>query len=75
MTRIILVRHGQSVANANLIFAGHSDFDLTDFGRAQAELLAKHLHKNEKIDAIYSSDLKRAYNTDSDSIGSASFKW
>lgn len=63
MTRIILVRHGQSVANANLIFAGHSDFDLTDFGRAQAELLAKHLHKNEKIDAIYSSDLKRAYNT------------
>ena len=63
MTRIILVRHGQSVANANFIFAGHSDFDLTDFGKDQAELVAKYLVENEKIDAIYSSDLKRAYNT------------
>ena len=63
MTKIILVRHGQSVANANFIFAGHSDFDLTDFGREQAELVAKYLAANEKIDAIYSSDLKRAYNT------------
>ena len=63
MTRIILVRHGQSEANANFIFAGHSDFPLTEFGHAQAKLVAEYLAKNEKIDAIYSSDLKRAYYT------------
>ena len=63
MTRIILVRHGQSEANANQIFAGHSDFPLTQFGHKQAKLVAEYLAKNEKIDAIYSSDLKRAYYT------------
>lgn len=63
MTRIILVRHGQSEANANQIFAGHSDFPLTEFGHKQAKLVAEYLAKNEKIDAIYSSDLKRAYYT------------
>ena len=63
MTRIILVRHGQSEANANQIFAGHSDFPLTEFGHKQAALLGKYLKEHEKIDRIYSSDLKRAYQT------------
>ena len=63
MTRIIIVRHGQSEANANMIFAGHSDFPLTEFGHKQAKLVAEYLAKTEKIDAIYSSDLKRAYFT------------
>ena len=60
---MILVRHGQSEANAKAIFAGHSDFDLTELGRHQAELVATYLCETQKIDKIYSSDLKRAYNT------------
>ena len=63
MTRLIITRHGQSIANAQLRFAGHSDFDLSDVGHAQAALVAKYLCENEHIDAIYSSDLLRAYNT------------
>ena len=64
MTRIIMIRHGQSVANAQSRFAGHSDFDLTDLGRLQAECAAKYLRKiGERPDAIYSSDLLRAHNT------------
>ncbi len=63
MTRLIVVRHGQSEANAGAIFAGHSDFDLTDYGRRQAELVAEYLVAREHIDVIYSSDLLRAYNT------------
>ncbi len=63
MTRIIMVRHGQSMANAHHLFAGHSDFDLSDFGKKQAEAAAKYLLGREKIDVIYASDLKRAYNT------------
>ena len=63
MTRLIITRHGQSIANAQLRFAGHSDFDLSETGHTQAALVAKYLCENLHIDAIYSSDLLRAYNT------------
>ena len=63
MTRLIITRHGQSIANAQFRFAGHSDFDLSDVGHAQAELAAEYISKKFKIDYIYSSDLLRAYNT------------
>lgn len=63
MTTIVLIRHGQSVANLNLQFAGHFDADLSDLGRAQAELTAEEVTKRFNIDKIYSSDLLRAYNT------------
>lgn len=61
-TEILIVRHGESMGNRERIFAGHFDVDLTERGYMQAEATADFL-KNEKIDAIYSSDLKRAYNT------------
>ncbi len=63
MTQLIMIRHGQSVANEQKRFAGHSDFDLTELGRRQAELAGGYIYKNFKVDAIYASDLKRAYNT------------
>ena len=63
MTRLILVRHGQSLANAEHIFAGHSDFDLSELGHTQARLAADYLATHESIDAIYASDLLRAYHT------------
>lgn len=62
MTKIILERHGQSLGNANRIFLGHTDLSLTEEGKEQARITAEHL-KAEQIDAIYSSDLKRAYET------------
>ncbi len=61
-TKIILIRHGQSVGNATKTILGHTDLDLSELGYKQAEVTANEL-KNEKIDLIYSSDLKRAYNT------------
>ncbi len=63
MTDIIVVRHGQSVANELDKFAGFDDYDLTDLGRKQAELCAEYIKEHYKIDAVYASDLKRAYNT------------
>ena len=63
MTQLILVRHGQSLANADRLFAGHSDFDLSDFGKEQASMTARYLFEKEKIDVIYASDLLRAYHT------------
>ena len=63
MTRLVITRHGQSIANAEYRFAGHSDFDLSEIGKAQAELTSQYICANEKINVIYSSDLLRAYNT------------
>lgn len=62
MTRIIFVRHGESVGNLEKRYYGHTDGALTERGREQARRTAKYL-KDEKIDAAYSSDLIRAYET------------
>ena len=61
-TTICLVRHGESLANLQDAFLGHGDLELTERGRAQAKLAAAFLEKLG-ADAIYSSDLIRAYET------------
>lgn len=63
MTTIILVRHGQSLGNAEKKFLGHTDLDLSEKGYLQAKYAGEYISKNFKIDKIYSSDLLRAYNT------------
>ncbi len=63
MTRLIMIRHGESVTNFTGIFTGQLDVALTDQGLLQAELAARYVCENFKIDEIYSSDLQRAYNT------------
>lgn len=62
MTKITVIRHGQSQGNVNKIICGHYDTPLTDIGREQAKLTGKHL-VGKKIDRIYSSDLCRAKET------------
>ena len=61
-TKIIIIRHGESLGNLNQIMLGHTDIDLAPRGYVQAEACTEYL-KNEHIDAIYSSDLIRAYHT------------
>jgi broad specificity phosphatase PhoE len=62
VTRLYLVRHGQSAGNAEGRFGGHSPTPLSELGRQQAEITARALAK-ERIKAIYSSDLLRAIQT------------
>jgi len=62
MTEIIIARHGETEWNVGEIFRGRIDIELNETGIKQAELLAKYLSKL-KIDAIYSSPLKRALRT------------
>lgn len=62
ITKIILERHGESIGNAERRCLGHTDLDLSPLGYRQAEIAARALAE-EKIDAIYSSDLVRAHNT------------
>ena len=62
MTEIILARHGETDWNVEEIFRGRIDIELNETGIKQAELLAEYLG-DLKIDAIYSSPLKRALKT------------
>ena len=62
MTRIILVRHGETEWNRESRIQGHTDSVLTAEGRAQAAAIGARLAA-ERIDAIVSSDLGRAMDT------------
>lgn len=62
MTKIFLVRHGQSEANLSGLFLGQKNLDLTELGHMQAQKTAEYL-KGVHIDKIYASDLIRAYHT------------
>ncbi len=60
--KLILTRHGETIENVNKILQGWNDTNLNKNGIQQAKQLAKRL-KDINIDLIYSSDLKRAFNT------------
>jgi broad specificity phosphatase PhoE len=60
--KLILTRHGETEENRKGIVQGHLPGTLSSEGIMQANKLAIRL-KKEKIDAIYSSDLKRAADT------------
>ena len=62
MLHLILVRHGETEWNAQRRYQGQSDVPLSALGRRQAELVAGRL-AGQKIDAVYASDLKRAWET------------
>lgn len=64
-TELILVRHGESVANVTPVIGGMTgDVGLTDRGRQQAELLADRLRAERfTADVLYASTLPRAQQT------------
>ncbi len=62
MSRLLLVRHGITEFNSARRFMGYSDIELSAAGYRQVEQLRDRL-MNDKIDAVYSSDLRRALVT------------
>ena len=62
MSKLLLVRHGITEFNRDRRFMGHSDVELSADGYRQVERLRDRL-VNEQIDAVYSSDLRRALVT------------
>ena len=67
MRQLLLIRHGLTEWNTSGKLQGHSDIELSDEGRAQAEALRGRLGALERgglrIDRVVSSPLKRAYQT------------
>ncbi len=59
-TQLVLIRHGQTAANLEDRWQGHSDGELTDEGMRQADLVARHL---PEVGAVYTSPLARARDT------------
>jgi len=59
---LILVRHGESLWNAQGRVQGHSESSLNELGREQARRVAQHLAK-QKVHAVYASDVSRAVET------------
>jgi alpha-ribazole phosphatase len=62
MTKLILIRHGETDWNVEDRYTGQSDIPLNARGLQQADTLASN-ERVKKIDAIYSSDLQRASET------------
>ena len=62
MTKIYLVRHGITDWNKRRLTQGHSDIELNEDGKAQAAAAGQRM-SHLRLDAVYSSDLRRALDT------------
>lgn len=63
---LVLIRHGVTAWNQQRRFQGQIDTPLSEEGHQQAMLTARHLSmisQAQPINAIYASDLKRAWST------------
>ncbi len=64
MSRLLLVRHGQSTWNASGHWQGQADPPLTDLGHDQAAAAALRIVELlGSVDAVRASDLERAHHT------------
>src|SRR3712207_5925961 len=59
---LLLIRHGQSTANATGVWQGQMEFPLSECGRWQARRVGRAL-AGERFDGLYSSPLGRASET------------
>lgn len=61
---LILIRHAETDANRNYVVQGRFDNPLNEYGIRQAEQTGMFLkNRGEKFDLVFSSPLKRAFNT------------
>lgn len=64
MVKLVLIRHGQSIANQDNVYTGWSDVPLTDLGRQQARQAGQLLQQTGlQFMAIHTSVLSRAIVT------------
>ena len=62
MSKLILVRHGESEYNAKELWTGWLDIPLSDKGRIEAKEAGEEI-KDLKVDAVFTSDLIRSKQT------------
>jgi len=62
MTKVYVVRHGQTAWNLEEVFRGRADIPLDDTGKKEVHLAGEAL-KDETLHAVYSSPLSRSMET------------
>jgi broad specificity phosphatase PhoE len=62
LSRIVLVRHGETAGQSSIRYYGATDVPLSGLGRAQA-LAARDLIPGETFEAVWSSTLSRAWES------------
>ena len=62
MTKVYVVRHGQTAWNLEEVFRGRMDIPLDETGKKEVHLAGEAL-KDETLHAIYSSPLSRSMET------------
>ena len=62
MSKVYLVRHGQTAWNVGEIFRGRTDIPLDEIGKQEVHLAGEAL-KDESLHAVYSSPLSRSMET------------
>lgn len=60
--KLFFIRHGETTANVNKLYAGQTNVPLTDLGKEQAKAIQPILAPFQ-FDKVYSSDLSRAIDT------------
>lgn len=68
MIKIIFESHATSLDNEKHLSSGHNDVELSPLGIQQAKELGER-YKDEHFDAIFVSDLQRAYKTAETAFG------
>ena len=63
MTRVVLVRHGQTVWNRESRFRGQADVELDEFGLKQAEATGLYVAARWPLAEVYASPLRRTMRT------------
>lgn len=60
LTRVFLVRHGETVDSNSRRYKGHIDIALSENGIEQVKRLSGYMSQNTDLNAVYCSDLSRA---------------
>jgi 2,3-bisphosphoglycerate-dependent phosphoglycerate mutase len=64
MTKLVLLRHGESIWNRENLFTGWTDVDLSDLGKTEAKKAGEQLKAEDfTFDVAFTSVLKRAIRT------------
>src|ERR1017187_7588375 len=77
MPELVLLRHGQSRWNAENLFTGWNDVDLTELGESEATEAGRLLAAEEDLDlrVLHTSVLTRAIRTAELSLAAAGRAW
>lgn len=67
--QLLIIRHGESQADLLDVHEGRADFELTPRGHEQAKAMGRRVAREYPVAKLYSSPLKRAYQTASHLAG------